>query len=74
MQAKRLVAFAPLTMQTEMFDLTDSPPPGKMLVEARTTMISAGTEIANYRGITTYRSAANPDWRTDPYYPGYSLA
>jgi 2-desacetyl-2-hydroxyethyl bacteriochlorophyllide A dehydrogenase len=74
MRALRLVAYAPLSMELESAELPDPPPPGLMLVEAKTTAISAGTEIANFRGITTYRSAANPDWRADPYYPGYSLA
>ena len=74
MRALRLVAYAPLSMELESAELPDPPPPGLMLVEAKTTAVSAGTEIANFRGITTYRSAANPDWRADPYYPGYSLA
>jgi L-iditol 2-dehydrogenase len=74
MRALRLVAFAPLSMELESAELPDVPPPGMILVDVRTTAISAGTEIANFRGITTYRSAANPDWRADPYYPGYSVA
>ncbi len=74
MQARRLVAFAPLSMEIETVDLPDVPSVGQLLVQAHTTAISAGTEIANYRGITTYRSVANPDWRADPYYPGYALA
>ena len=74
MRALRLVAFAPLSMELESADLPDVPPPGMLLVEARTTAISAGTEIANLRGITPYHSVANPDWRDHPYYPGYSLA
>jgi 2-desacetyl-2-hydroxyethyl bacteriochlorophyllide A dehydrogenase len=74
MRALRLVAFAPLTMELESYELPDAPPPGTLLVEARTTAISAGTEIANYRGATPYHSAANPDWSASPYYPGYSLA
>jgi 2-desacetyl-2-hydroxyethyl bacteriochlorophyllide A dehydrogenase len=61
-------------MELDTYEVPDSPPPGHLLVEARTTAISAGTEIANYRGDTTYRSAANPDWGSDPYVPGYSLA
>ena len=35
-----------------------------------TTLISPGTEVANYLGRTTERS---PE-RTEPYYPGYSVA
>lgn len=74
MRALRLVAFAPRAMELESYELPDVPPPGTLLVEARTTAISAGTEIANYRGTTTYFSATQPDWRDRPYYPGYSLA
>lgn len=74
MRALRLVAFAPLSMELESCELPDTPPPGTLLVEARTSAISAGTEIANFRGITPYHSAEQPDWRDRPYYPGYSLA
>jgi 2-desacetyl-2-hydroxyethyl bacteriochlorophyllide A dehydrogenase len=73
MQARRLTSFAPMTMELEEFELTEQPGPGQILVEARTTAISAGTEIANYRGITTQRQAVS-DWRAQPYRPGYSLA
>ena len=62
-----------MTMELEEFELDAEPGPGKLLVEARTTAISAGTEIANYRGITTQRQAV-ADWRANPYRPGYSLA
>jgi 2-desacetyl-2-hydroxyethyl bacteriochlorophyllide A dehydrogenase len=74
MRALRLVAFAPLSMELESCELPDVPPPGTLLVEASTSAISAGTEIANFRGITPYHSAEQPDWRIRPYYPGYSLA
>ncbi|MFN8634891.1 MAG: zinc-binding alcohol dehydrogenase [Chloroflexota bacterium] len=60
-------------MELESCELPDVPPPGMLLVEARTSAVSAGTEIANFRGATTYHSAENPDWRDRPYYPGYSL-
>ena len=74
MQARRLVAFRPLTMELETVALPDAPPPGMMLVELETTAISAGTEVANYRGITAQRSAGQPDWRAAPYEPGYAAA
>src|SRR5215207_10069548 len=74
MRALRLVAFAPMMMELESYELPETPPPGMLLVEARTSAISAGTEIANLRGITPYHSAENPDWGDRPYYPGYSLA
>jgi L-iditol 2-dehydrogenase len=74
MRALRLAAYRPLAMELESVEVSETPPPGMLLVEAKTTAISAGTEIANFRGITTYRSAANPDWSADPYIPGYSVA
>ncbi len=74
MRVVRMVGFAPLAMELESVELPDVPPPGMLLVEARTSAISAGTEIANFRGLTPYHSAAQPDWRDRPYIPGYSLA
>jgi L-iditol 2-dehydrogenase len=75
MKTTRMVGYAPMSMDVECVDLPDEPPPGKMLVECRTNAISAGTEIACYQGNTTYRSKTHPpDWRVDPYFPGYSIA
>ena len=73
MKGRRLASFAPMTLELEEFELPDGGEPGQILVEARTTAISAGTEIANYRGITTQRQSVK-DWRAQPYRPGYSLA
>jgi 2-desacetyl-2-hydroxyethyl bacteriochlorophyllide A dehydrogenase len=70
MRALRLVSHAPFQMTVEEFDLDDAPPPGAVLVKAAVTAISAGTEIANFRGATRYRSAAHGN----PHYPGYSFA
>jgi L-iditol 2-dehydrogenase len=69
-QAHRLVSPRIGEMELEEFELPDLPPPGNILVKAGVTMVSAGTEVANYRGITTER----PPERTEPYYPGYSFA
>jgi 2-desacetyl-2-hydroxyethyl bacteriochlorophyllide A dehydrogenase len=69
-QAHRLVSPRIGEMDLERFDLPDEPPPGAILVRAGVTMISAGTEVANYLGRTTER----PPERTEPYYPGYSFA
>ena len=70
MRARRLVSPAPYQMTVEAFDLDAVPPPGSVLVAAVSTAVSAGTEVANYRGITTYRTAT----KGNPYYPGYSFA
>jgi len=69
-QAHRLVSPHIGEMELERFDISDEPPPGSILVRAGVTMISAGTEVANYLGHTTER----PPERTEPYYPGYSFA
>ncbi len=72
MQARRLVAFRPRTMEIETFALPDVPPPGHLRAETICTLISTGTELANYAGITTDRAAMGDDWTAAPYYPGYS--
>lgn len=72
MRARRLVAYRPRTMAVEAFDLPDAPPPGHLLAETVCTLISTGTELANYTGITADRAAMGEDWTAAPYYPGYS--
>ncbi len=72
MRGQRLVAFRPNTMKLEAFDLPDTPPPGHLLAETTCTLISTGTELANYTGITVDRRAMGDDWRAKPYRPGYS--
>jgi len=70
MRARRLVSPAPYQMTVEEYQLDDAIPAGGVVLRARATAVSAGTEIANYRGITRYRSAS----QGNPYYPGYSFA
>src|SRR5205823_3819384 len=72
MRGQRLVAFRPYSMELETFDLPDTPPPGQVLAETTCTLISTGTELANYTGITVDRRAMGDDWRANPYRPGYS--
>ena len=36
------------------------------------TLISTGTELANWTGITVDRRAMGADWSAQPYRPGYS--
>jgi 2-desacetyl-2-hydroxyethyl bacteriochlorophyllide A dehydrogenase len=54
----------------EQYEVPDVPPAGGILVAAHVTIVSAGTEIANYLGRTTER----PPERVTPYHPGYSFA
>jgi threonine dehydrogenase-like Zn-dependent dehydrogenase len=72
MHGQRLVAFRPFTLELEDFDLPDVPPPGQVLAETTCTLISTGTELANYTGVTVDRRAMGEDWRANPYRPGYS--
>lgn len=73
-RAHRLVAFAPRTLEIEAIDLPDEPPQQQLLVRTTATLISTGTELANWTGITADRSAMGPDWRERPFRPGYSLS
>jgi 2-desacetyl-2-hydroxyethyl bacteriochlorophyllide A dehydrogenase len=57
-------------MSLEPYEVADDPPPGAILARAEATLISAGTEVANYLGRTSQRTPTS----TDPYYPGYSFA
>lgn len=70
MRATRLVSPRIGEMTLEDFDIPDRLPPESILVRTGTTMISPGTEVANYLGRTSERT---PE-RTEPYYPGYSYA
>src|SRR5918992_207104 len=70
MRARRLVSRAPHELAVEDHEVSDRPPPGGILAEAAVTLVSAGTEIANYQG----RTAQRPLDDAEPYYPGYSFA
>ena len=73
MRARRAVAYGPRRLDWEDIDLPDTPPAGRLLVRTRATLISTGTELANWTAITADRAAMGPDWRAHPYRPGYSL-
>lgn len=70
MQSLRLTSPRIGELVVEHYEVPDRPPPGGILVAAHVTIISAGTEIANYLGQTTQR----PPERVTPYRPGYSFA
>jgi 2-desacetyl-2-hydroxyethyl bacteriochlorophyllide A dehydrogenase len=70
MRARHLVSRAPHELTVEDHEIPDEPPPGAILAEAVVTLVSAGTEIANYQGRTAHR----PLDGAEPYYPGYSFA
>jgi threonine dehydrogenase-like Zn-dependent dehydrogenase len=72
MCARRLVALRPRHLELEEFELADQPPPGTVLAETTCTLISTGTELANWTGLTAYRRAMGEDWSAQPYRPGYS--
>lgn len=66
MRARRLVSHAPHELTLEDHEIAGEAPPGGILAEAAVTLVSAGTEIANYQGRTANRPPT--------YYPGYSFA
>jgi L-iditol 2-dehydrogenase len=70
LQSLRLASPRIGELGVEQYEVPDRPPAGGILVAAHVTIISAGTEIANYLGQTTER----PPDRATPYYPGYSFA
>ncbi len=70
MIAQQLVSTAPGQMGLEDVDVASALPAGAILALAGATLISAGTEVANYLGRTSQRGADS----TQPYYPGYSFA
>ncbi len=72
--AYRLAAFAPRTLAWERQELPEEPPPHFLLVRTSSTLISTGTELANWTGITADRATMGSDWTQHPYRPGYSLA
>ena len=72
MRAWRLVAMRPRHLEPEEFELPDQPPPGYVLAQTTCTLISTGTELANWTGITVDRRAMGEDWSAHPYRPGYS--
>ena len=72
MRAQRLVAKRPRHLELEEFELADQPPPGTVLAQTTCTLISTGTELANWTGITVDRRAMGEDWSARPYRPGYS--
>src|SRR5438477_11502001 len=72
MHARRLAAMRPHHMELEEFELADKPPPGYVLAQTSCTLISTGTELANWTGITADRRAMGEDWSARPYRPGYS--
>jgi threonine dehydrogenase-like Zn-dependent dehydrogenase len=70
LQSVRLASPRIGELVVEQYQVPDRPPAAGILVAADVTIISAGTEIANYLG----RTAERPPSRVTPYYPGYSFA
>src|SRR5918993_3570616 len=70
LQSVRLTSPRIGELVVEQYEVPDRPPAGGILVAAHVTIVSAGTEIANYLGRTTER----PPERVTPYHPGYSFA
>ncbi|MGI6206605.1 MAG: zinc-dependent alcohol dehydrogenase [Anaerolineae bacterium] len=66
MKARRLLFEVPGRARWEEWEVADSPGPGEVLLEARASVISAGTDVSIYKG--THINAGNPQARY-PRYP-----
>ena len=60
MKARRLLFEAPLQARWEEWEVPTSLAPGQLLLEARSSVISAGTDVSIYKGthINTYNPQA----------------
>jgi 2-desacetyl-2-hydroxyethyl bacteriochlorophyllide A dehydrogenase len=70
MQAIRARFVAERTLRFEPFELPDTPGDGQILVQMVRTIISAGTELANYTGLDADTRVPGA-WCAYPWTPGY---
>jgi NADPH:quinone reductase-like Zn-dependent oxidoreductase len=70
LQSVRLASPRIGELVVEQYQVPDRPPAAGILVAADVTILSAGTEIANYLG----RTAERPPSQVTPYHPRYSFA
>lgn len=70
MHARQLISRAVRQIELESVEIPDAPASGGIIATAGVTLISPGTEVANYLGKTTQRTPET----TEPYLPGYSFA
>jgi len=65
---------APCEVEWEEHEVNDQPGPGQVLVEAHSSVISAGTDVSIYSG--THKNINNPDapWPKYPHRPGGHVA
>ena len=70
---KRLLFPAIHQVEWETFDVPDTPDPYSIVVEARHTLVSAGTELAIYTGTHTNFTSDAPTFEPIPNNPGYAF-
>jgi 2-desacetyl-2-hydroxyethyl bacteriochlorophyllide A dehydrogenase len=70
LQGTRASIIAQNTLRFEPFDLPDTPGSGELLVQMERTIISAGTELANYTGLEPATRVPG-SWCYYPWNPGY---
>jgi 2-desacetyl-2-hydroxyethyl bacteriochlorophyllide A dehydrogenase len=70
MKATRALFVAERTLRFEPFDLPDTLSPNELLVRMERTIISAGTELANYTGLEPLTREPG-SWCYYPWAPGY---
>ena len=72
MQAQRIIFAAPHEARLEPFEAPKKPGANELLLKARVTAISPGTELIIYTGRHTLLSVPNAPWPKFPFRPGYS--
>ncbi len=72
-QAQRLLIPQVHQVVWESFDLPSTPDPHTIVVEARRTFVSAGTELAIYTGTHTNFTSDQPTFQPLPFHPGYAF-
>lgn len=70
MQGTRASIIAQNTLRFESFELPDTPGSGELLLQMERTIISAGTELANYTGLEPATRVPG-SWCYYPWNPGY---
>lgn len=73
-QGRRVVFPRPREVQWETFDLPERLGPSEILVKARKTLVSSGTEVAIYAGRHAHSNRPGATYPRFPLNPGYTFA
>jgi len=73
MNAKRLLFPQVREVVWESFELPAQPDPYSIIVQAHSSLVSAGTELAIYTGTHTNFTSEKPTFQPIPFLPGYAF-